>query len=94
MEAILEPLMTALCELIIGPLLALLGHLLLGLLLYIVGMPFFCLFCTPVVLICACFGPGEYFKKVMAGYKGVLASGDDCMMNSPPKPCRTWFHMG
>ena len=72
--------MTALCELIIGPLFALLGHLLLGLLLYVVGVPFLCLFCTPVVLVCACFGPGEYPKKVVAGYKGVLASVGDCMI--------------
>ena len=80
MEAIFEPLLEALCELIFGPLLALLGHLLLSVLLYIVSIPLVCLLCTPFVLVCAYFGPGTYAEKVVAGYKGVLANTGSCMI--------------
>lgn len=72
MEAFFEAVLGAILE----PLLAVVGEVLLTLLAYAVGVPLVFVFCTPVVLVMACFGPGAYSDKVFSGYKGIWTAAN------------------
>ena len=67
----MDELINAILEVILGPLLVIIGHVLLFLVLYLIIVPTFWVLSTPVVLISAIFGPGDYAAKVAAGYKGI-----------------------
>ena len=61
----------AILKIFLEPILCFIMYFVFWLLLFALAFPFCCILFTPVVLLCACSGPGTYSAKVIAGYKGV-----------------------